>query len=251
MPIYLQIKEWMRRQIASGAWPASYKLRAEADLAEDFDLARGTVRRAIEELTAEGLLTRTHGRGTFVTPQAVEQPLAERLMTYSEALIAQGIAYRTEVLEQRVIPSPPTVADCLGIDAGEPLFYLRRIRSVDGTPLLLLHNYVVHTCCPGIEAVDFTHYRLFEVLEECYLLRLSWGRRTFQAQVADAGMAALLDIEAGDALMHLAQTTFLHDERAVEYSDVWLRGNRFRLAARVRRGREDQVDIQVVDSVQI
>lgn len=245
-PIYLQLKEWMRHQILTGAWPAGFKLRAEADLAEDLDLARGTVRRAIEELTAEGMLTRTHGRGTYVTPEPVEQPLAERLMTYSEALIAQGIAFRSLVLDQKLLPAPPSVAAAMGVSPGEPLFFLRRIRTVDDVPLLLLHNYTLHALCPGIERMDFTQYRLFEVLEGTFDLRLAWGRRTFQAQVADETTARLLDMDPGDSLMHLSQTTYLQDERAVEYSDVWLRGNRFRLSARVHRGLLGQMDIQVV-----
>jgi DNA-binding GntR family transcriptional regulator len=243
VPIYLQLKEWMRQQIASGAWPAGFKLTAEADLAQKLDLARGTVRKAIEELIAEGLLTRTHGRGTFVTPAPVEQPLAERFVTHSEALIAQGIAYATHVIEQRQLPAPPTVAAQLGVAEGSSLFFLKRTRSVDGVPLLLLHNYVVVAHCPGIAEVDFTRYRLFEVLEGTCGLRLEWGKRTFQAQVADANTAALLDIHPGAALMHIAQTTYLKDDGPVEFSDVWLRGNRFRLAATVQRHGPPGLDI--------
>lgn len=243
VPIYLQLVEWMREKIVGGTWPAGHKLTAEADLAQELGLARGTVRKAIEALIAEGLLMRTHGRGTFVTPEPVEQPLAERLVTYSEALIAQGIAYETRVLEQRIVPAPPLVAAQLGIAEGSDVFYLERIRSVDGVPLLLLHNYIVAATCPGITEVDFATYRLFQVLEETYGLRLEWGKRTFRAQIADESTAALLDIDTGDALMHMAQTTFLNDNGPVEFSDVWLRGNRFRLSAVVKRGLKAGLDI--------
>ncbi len=243
VPIYLQLVEWMRTQIASGAWPARYKLTAEADLAQELGLARGTVRKAIAALIAEGLLMRTHGRGTFVTPEPVEQPLAERLVTYSEALIAQGIAHKTSVLDHRIVPAPSFVASQLGISEGSDVFYLARIRSVDGVPLLLLHNFVNAASCPGIESIDFTSCRLFQVLEDTYGLRLEWGKRTFQARIADEYTAGFLDINSGDALMHLSQTTFVNGNRPIEYSDVWLRGNRFRLSATVQRGIEPGLDI--------
>ena len=246
MPIYTQVKEWMRAQIVSGAWESGFKLTAEAELAEELGLARGTLRKAIEELIAEGLLIRTHGRGTFVAPPPVDQPLAERLVTYSEALIAQGIQFTTEVLEARFVPATAALAAHMECAEGEPLFLLRRIRRVEENPVILLHNYVLAQRCPGIESIDFTRYRLFEVLEERYGLRLERGRRFFQALDSDATTAELLELESGTAVMHLAQTTYLSDGLPVEYSDVWLRGASFRLAASLQRGKQLGMDIMVL-----
>lgn len=246
VPIYTQLKEWMRRQIASGAWPRGYKLTAEAELADALDLARGTVRRAIEDLTAEGLLIRTHGRGTFVAPPPVDQPLAERLVTYSEALLAQGIAFTTDVLDARFLPAPDAIAQAMECPPGTRLFALRRVRRIEGAPVTLLHNVVLASRCPGIERFDFTRLRLFEVLEGAYGLRLQRGRRFFQALNADEETAAALDIDPGTAVMLLVQTTYESDGHAVEHSSVWLRGSSFRLSASLQRGAEAGLDIQVV-----
>lgn len=245
-PIYQQVTDWLRAQIRTGAWPPGYKLTAEAELADELELARGTLRKAIEALIAEGLLVRSHGRGTFVAAPPVEQPLAERLVTHSEALLAQGIVFTTQVLAARIISAAPAVAAQLGVQPGEPLFFLRRTRAVEGIPVTLLHNYVLAAECPGIEAIDFTRLRLFEVLEGRYHLTLERGRRIFQAISADAEMADVLDMEPGAAVMHLAQTTYLPDARAVEYSDVWLRGASFRLSATMLRGGPPAMNIMVV-----
>lgn len=129
---------------------------------------------------------------------------------------------------------------------GDPIFALKRIRWVDDVPAILLHNYVLAQGCPGIELIDFTRYRLFEVLETRYGLRLERGRRFFQALNADDTMAELLDLELGAAVMHLTQTTFLSDGRPVEYSNVWLRGASFRLAASLQRGKQPDMDIMVL-----
>ncbi|MBK8049871.1 MAG: GntR family transcriptional regulator [Anaerolineales bacterium] len=169
-PIYLQIEAWIREQIATGAWPARFKLKAEVDLAKELDVSRGTVRKAISELMAEGLLTQTHGRGTFVTPQVVEQPLADRFVTFSEDLISKGIPFETRVLEQAGFAARGRVAALLEIPPGERGFFLRRVRLVSGEPLILLNNYVVYRRCPGVEEADFTTERLFQVLEEQYAL---------------------------------------------------------------------------------
>jgi GntR family transcriptional regulator len=204
------------------------------------------VRKAIEALIGEGLLLRSHGRGTFVASPPVDQPLAERLVTHSEALLAQGISFVTQVLDARIIPAPSTVAAHLDCNPGEPLFFLRRTRAVEGMFITLLHNYVIAGHCPGIEEIDFTRLRLFEVLEGRYNLTLERGRRIFQAINADEEMADLLDMTPGAAVMHLAQTTYLPDGAAVEYSDVWLRGSSFRLSATMLRGEPAAMDLMLL-----
>ena len=124
---------WKSRSAAACGLPR-FKLKAEVDLARDLDVSRGTVRKAISDLIAEGLLTQTHGRGTFVTPHVVEQPLADRLVTFSEDLISKGIAYETQVLEQEVTAAKGRIAALLNVAPGERVFYLKRVRRVEGEP---------------------------------------------------------------------------------------------------------------------
>jgi len=248
MPIYVQLREWMEQRILSGEWQPGTKLKAEAELAEDLELARGTVRKAIEELCAAGLLTRTHGRGTFVSPRPVEQPLAQSMVTHSEVLLAQGIDFTTQVLDCSVVPASTLVATFLQVATGEPILRLSRVRTTEGDAVILLHNYVVYRLCPGIERIDFTRMRLFQVLEEQYGLQLSSGHRTFQAQIADEAVAAALQMEPGNAVMHMVQTTYLPDNTPVELSNVWLRGNRFRLSADVERGKQPPFGLTWIQS---
>jgi GntR family transcriptional regulator len=238
VPIYVQLREWLEERIVSGEWPPGTKLKAEAELADELELARGTVRKAIEELCAAGMLMRTHGRGTFVSPRPVEQPLAQRLVTHSESLLAQGIRFTTHVHECGVTRATALMASHLRVPPGEPLLRLHRVRSVDGEPIILLHNSVVLRYCLGIESRDFTTLRLFQVLEEQYALRLMNGRRTFQAQVADEAVAAALQCARGDAVMYMEQTTFLPEGSAIEFSNIWLKGSHFRLSADVERGKQ-------------
>jgi DNA-binding GntR family transcriptional regulator len=234
-PLYLQIKAWIQDQIRQEVWPEHYKLVNEIALADSLGVSRGTVRRAISELIEEGMLVRIHGRGTFVASRRLEQPLAERLVAFSEDLISRGIPFETQVLEQSLVKAPDWLASLLSVTEHEQVFFLKRVRLVGKEPLILLHNYVVCKDCPGIEAADFTRYRLFEVLEEHYGLRLDWGRRTFEAQAATQEIAEHLGISECDPVMKLEQVVFLEDGSPIERSDVWLRGDRYRLMATVKR----------------
>ncbi len=233
--LYQQIIEWIEQELASGNWPEHFKLKPEIELASDWGVNRGTVRKAIEELVARGRLIRIHGRGTFVASQTLEQPLADRLVAFSEDLIEKNIPFETRVLDQAVVQPSHKVASLLGIPLDARVFQIKRIRTVAQVPIILLTNYVVHARCPGIESVDFTQHRLFEVLENRFKLDLDWGRRLFQAQAADEAVASQLDISPSDPVMYLEQLVYLRDGSPIEFSRVWLRGDRFRLSAIVKR----------------
>lgn len=234
--IYQQIVDWMRQQISTGVWPEHYRLPSEIELAGQLEVSRGTIRKAINQLTSEGLLVTIHGRGTFVEAKVIEQPLAEQLIAFSEALLEKKISFQTHVMRQEIEPPPQRIASLLGLAPGAAALTLERVRSVHQNPIIYLHNYVVTDRCPGIEKVDFTQVRLFQTLEETYGLKLGWGQRTFQALSADAHVADMLNISNCDPVMYMEQLLYLQDGSPIEFSRIWLPGNSFRLSAIVMRG---------------
>ncbi|MFM8319753.1 MAG: GntR family transcriptional regulator [Chloroflexota bacterium] len=234
--IYQQIIDWMRAQISTGVWPEHYRLPSEIELAATLGVSRGTIRKAINQLTSEGLLVTLHGRGTFVEANVIEQPLAEQLIAFSEALLEKKIAFQTIVIRQEVEPPPQRIASLLGLPPGAAGLTLERVRSVHQDPIIYLHNYVVTTRCPGIETVDFSKVRLFQTFEETYHLKLGWGQRTFQAQSADDHVAEMLHISSCDPVMYMEQLLYLQDGTPIEFSRIWLPGSSFRLSAIVKRG---------------
>ncbi|HVU14137.1 MAG TPA: GntR family transcriptional regulator [Phototrophicaceae bacterium] len=240
IPIYQQIVNWMRAQIADGIWPEHFQLRSEIELAQELGVNRGTLRNAIETLVDEGLLLRIHGKGTFVAAKVLEQPLAESLMTFSESLIDQNIPFETQVLGQRVAQPDALLASLLALDEGATVFALTRVRRVNGKPIIFLKNYVSYRYCPGIEAVDFVENRLFDVLEKQFGLRIAWGRRYFEARIADAEIAALLEINPGDPVMYTQQIVSLDNGEPLEMSDIWINARHFRVSAIVKRDHDGQ-----------
>lgn len=239
-PLYLQIKGWMLREIEAQRWPVHYKLPAEEDLARVLGVNRGTLRQALRELISMGKLTQIHGKGTFVSSEQLEQPLAVNLVTFSEDLISRDIPFQTQVLDQKIVQPDHRVASLLALPPNEPVLALHRVRTVQGEPLIALRNYIVLNKCPQIDQVDFTQQRLFEVLEHQYGLALDWGRRTFESRGADSDIAALLQVAPGSPIMYVEQVTYLADGVPIELSDIWFRGDRFRLSATVKRSQRAQ-----------
>jgi DNA-binding GntR family transcriptional regulator len=237
VPLHEQISAAIRREIRSGAWPAHYRLAAEPDLAVSFRVSRGTLRRALRTLIEEGLLVQIRGRGTFVVSSGIEQSFAQELLSLSEGLVREGIEFESEVISQGLELPPDATAGLLGLAPGETAMQLRRVTSIEGSPVAYLSNWVRTDLCPGIEDRDFSQASLFGVLEDEYGLRIATGRRTFEAQAAFGPAAEFLQIPVGAPVLYLEQVTYLEDGRQIEYSDVWIRGDRLKLTSLLTRPR--------------
>ncbi|WP_420161819.1 GntR family transcriptional regulator [Nocardiopsis sp. CNT-189] len=235
-PINVQIARAVRERIATGAWPAHYKLPAEPDLARGLGVNRGTVRKALAGLIEEGLLVQSRGRGTFVTSGKAEPGIAQRLRSLSEDFRAQGLEVATDVLSARLERLPLAVQALLDVPANTPGLRLVRVfRGAEG-PLAYLVNCVRADLCPGIEGVDFTRESLYGTLERRYGLDLSQGRRSFSAEPARDEVADALALPPGAPVLYLEQVTYTRDGRAVEYSDVWIDSTRVKVTSLLDRG---------------
>lgn len=233
--LHSRISAWIRSQIASGAWPAHFRLKPEPELAAELGVSRGTLRRALGTLIAEGALVQARGKGTFVTSNVIEPAIAQKLTTLTEDLTAQGVAVTTTSLECDLVPPPPSVAALLHVPDGGRILRLVRLRSTDLGPVALLANYVRTDLAPGIELTDFTVHSLFGTLADHYGLTIDSGRRTFSATAADAETAARLDVPVGTPVQYLEQITYLAGGEPIEYSDVWIRSDRLRVTSLLTR----------------
>jgi DNA-binding GntR family transcriptional regulator len=233
--LHSQISTWLREQIASGRWPAHYRLKSEPDLAAELGVSRGTLRRALATLIAEGLLVQVRGRGTFVTSTVVEPAIAQKLTSLSEDFADLGTPLSTQVLECSLVDPQGPVAALLDVPTVGSVLRLVRVRSTTEGPVALLANCVRADLAPGIADVDFEHETLFGVLSARYGLEIATGRRTFSATAADREMASRLDVPEGSPLLHLEQVTYLASGSPIEYSDVWIRSDRLRVTSILTR----------------
>jgi DNA-binding GntR family transcriptional regulator len=233
-PLYQQIEGVIRGRINSGQWPRHYKLKAEAELAEEFGVSRGTLRQALQSLVEEGLLTQIQGKGTFVTTPSGDLPLAQRLITMHEVLAATGQSFSTEVLDQETVRGDENVRALLYLPDDEQLLFLRRRLVVEEEPIVVMENFVRLALCPRLERVDFTGTPLFDAIENSCGLRIGWGQRNFAAMT---GADALqLGAEAHEPVLYLEQVSYLEDGTPFEYSEVWVRGRKLRVTSVLSRG---------------
>lgn len=230
-PIYQQLMHLFEEKIKSGEWPDHMKLPDEVTLSQQMNVSRGTLRKAIQPMVEQGLLTQVRGKGTFVQAEHIEQQLASSLISYSEALEQQKKAYITRVLRKEMILPDQKVRSFLNTAPGEKVAAIERVRLIGSQPVIYLWNYVSLALCPDILDEDLEHNRLFDLIENKYRRPILWGQRYFRAVAAQGETAFNLGMESGTPVMYLEQTTYTTGGVPIEYSKVWLDSDRFELMA--------------------
>lgn len=220
----------------SGEWPSDYKLPAEADLAMELSVARGTLRKAIKLLVKEGLMRQIHGKGTFVAGKEVSLSLVERLVTLHELFeIGDGSALHMELLAMNVDHGDQRTRSLLGVGESVKVLWLRRRLNLPGQARVLVENSIRLDLCPGLEKSDFANERLFDAIEKASKSRIEWGRRDFTAEKAKKEMAGFLGVKEGDPLLYLSQIAYLTGDRPVERSEIWVDGQTTRVTTFLKR----------------
>ncbi len=215
----------LRGRIISGEWPAGSRIMSEHALMERYGVSRGTVRRAIGMLVDEGLLVQRKGKGTFVTRSGVAHPGGARPLSFAHALKEQGLAFKTQVLAKEVLPAPAEVAQELGLETGEPVLFMRRVRTVEGRAIVCQESWENLGACPGLADSDFTKESLFDAVERCSGHEIALSNMRSSATCAGKEHGGYLALPAEAPVLLLEQTISLDNHVPIEWSLTWLRSD--------------------------
>jgi GntR family transcriptional regulator len=228
LPIYSQLKEHIIRQIADGELRPGDQISSQHELCEQYQMSHMTVRRALNELLKEGILRSIPGKGTYVaSPTRTADSGA--LITFSAQMSHLGMKPSTRVLSQQIIPGSTVLAQILGMEIGQPIVSLYRLRCADGQPLSLTQCYLPHELCPGLLDHDLAANSLFDTLRKVYHFNLAGASSVVQAALADEEQSRLLKIERPAALIVREQVTYLDSGRVIEFSRSFIIGDRYNI----------------------
>ena len=209
IPTYLQIKNTLSAEILSGQRPEHSQLPTEEALCQQYSVARGTVRQALQALVNDGLVYRLHGKGTFVQPRAYHYVVrTDKFTSFWDDFVQNGLKTQTQVLEASY---------------GNQEFRVKRLRLADGVPIMLCDNRIPCGKDPQLSTADLEQSSLHALLG----LEIAGGSRQLQAVAAPADVAALLDIAPGTPVLFVHQRVYDAEERCVDHADIWLRSDRF------------------------
>lgn len=224
-PLYLQLQQLIRDAIGNDLVTRGDAIPAERDIAADYDVSRITVRRAIEGLVEEGLLTRRRGAGTFVAGR-VEKNFA-KLSSFSEDMVARGRVPSSSWISRVEASVSPDESMVLGLSPGATVYRFQRLRYADGVPMALELSTIAGFCLPGIDAVDAS---LYAALDQAGFRPVRALQR-LRAVPFGAEHARMLEVDTGQPGLLIERRGFLRDGRAVEFTRSYYRGDSYDFVA--------------------
>jgi GntR family transcriptional regulator len=236
-PRYLQVATAFRNLVERGVLRAGEALPSERDLSAVTSLSRVTMRRAIETLLREGVLSRRHGSGTYVAKR-IEQPLSI-LAGFSEDMKSRGNRPGSVWISKALARPSPKEAMALGIGPEEQVLRLLRVRTADGEPLAIETAVVPASVLPSPDTVSAS---LYKALSDTGF-RPAYGVQRLHAALATSREADLLMIPVGSAILRIERRAFLENGRPVEFTLSAYRGDRYDFIARLT-GDGDPLDRQ-------
>lgn len=154
-PIFQQIKDYLVGEIAAGHWKEGELVPSEQALVRMFGVSRMTVNRAVRELTAEQVLVRRQGSGTYVAPQKYQATLVE-IRNIADEIRARGRQHRSDLRLLREEPATAMLAAEFELPEGAPLFHSLIVHFENEVPIQFEDRWVNPACAPHYLEQDFT-----------------------------------------------------------------------------------------------
>lgn len=233
VPLHHQIKVAVLEGVEQGWLQPGEQLPRERELAEALGVSLAPVRQAMADLTKEGYVDRTRGKGTFVRDRKLVEKI-QILGSFHASVRRLGLDAAVRVLSSEFVAPPHEVAAALAL-RGRNAWRLRRLALLDGDPLALLTAWLPPRYARGVSGLDLGAGSLYEALAEVHGVQMTSADNVVEVDRAGLGDAELLGLAPGSPVLRVIGTTRNQQNRPVEYSDVLYRPERFRFAIESRR----------------
>jgi GntR family histidine utilization transcriptional repressor len=223
-PAYQGIKDFILARIHSGEWAEGHQVPSENELAREFKVARMTANRALRELTAEKVITRVQGAGTFVARPKYESTLVA-IRSISDEIATRGHRHRASVLALGAAVADAVLAEEMQVKAGSPIFHSRLVHFENEEPVQLEERWVNPAAAPDYALQDFS-----QITPNQYLVRvapLSRVEYRIEAALPETETRAHLAMVDDEPCLVLHRRTWTQ-KLVASVANLWHPGNRFR-----------------------
>ena len=225
LPKYHQVYLVLREQLHEGKF--SNGLPGELSLMSQFGVARVTVRRALQELAQEGLISREPGRGTRSLVGRVSSSKQHgqvheqqaRLSGLLENLVTMGLRTTVKVLSVEKLLATEEVAQALDLSDGSWVQKAQRVRSTKEGPLSHITTWVPFDIAQSFGRKELAQKPILVLLEESGV-KVGRAQQSISAKLADAQLAQQLDVSVGSALLAVKRLIYDENDKPVQ----WLHG---------------------------
>lgn len=225
-----------RDLVFSNAVPPGEVLPSEKELSARYSVSRPTVREALLMLQNEGLVGIRHGVGTYVLPRSHTLTNGlDRLCSIETFAREAGQVVQTDELEWEEVEADAETAEKLAVEVGHPVLIVRRIKSLGGVRVGLIHDHIPAGVLPFESLRSEFHGSTLDVILDHPEVGAEYADSDIVPCNLDRATAKRLNTQPGTAVLLLDTVVWTVDGRAVDWGRCWYLPNHFRFSVRRRR----------------
>ncbi len=213
-PLYLQVRDMLLGRITTGNWKPGTLIPNEIELAREFGLSVGTVRKALDQMQAEHILTRRQGRGTFVNDLSTSEHSGRFCRLFGEDGIRLDLNCKNISISG--IAADQSAKNVLELEEGSSVIHLVRLRSSGQKPILLEKSILPAHLFPGLPDDNDVPIEI-SALAQKYGKIAGSAEEMISISFADDEAADLLDVKKGHPLLSLSRKVFAVEGTPLEW----------------------------------
>lgn len=229
LPLYQQIKNYLLRQIQNGTWREGEVIPSEVALARQFSASRMTVNRAVKELTADNVLERIQGSGTYVAHRKYQATLVA-IKNIADEVRGRGHEHSSKLLLLERSVASDTQAIQFEVEPGHVLFHSLIVHFDNQVPIQYEDRWVNASVAPDYMSLDFSVSTPNEHLMR--VAPLQGVKYSIEAVNAPPDIARYLAVSRNEACLVLYRTTYALDQVASVVT-MWYPGSRYQFEGRI------------------
>ncbi|TYZ20500.1 GntR family transcriptional regulator [Selenomonas ruminis] len=218
---YEQIAEDLRQEIRQGKYTSGDQLPLEKDMCEKYKVSRVTIKRAMDELVKQGLVTKRRGSGTFV--KTLDDNYAKQLSISTGnqfsgfAETYKGRHISTKVLRFEIVHPSEEVAKKLQMSTQDFVYDIIRLRILDDVPMVIEYTMMPIQLVPGIRN-EILEHSIYHHIEKTLKLNIQSAHRIVRAVRSTEMEQEQMQLAPNDPILEVEQVAFFSDGHPFEYS---------------------------------
>lgn len=213
---YDQIYRDLKEKIETEVYSYQEMLPSEHMLVREYGCSRNTVRRALAELTADGYVQPMHGKGVRNIFRPVEQAAftVGGIESFKESSARNKRKGTTQVLQFAEIIADERIEKRTGFRKGICLYYIQRLRFLNGIPLILDHNYFLKEAVPGLTP-EIASQSIYDYLEGTLGITITTSKRTLTVEHVTQIDEKYIDLKDYNCMAVITSQTF--DDNGIQF----------------------------------
>lgn len=203
------------------------KMLSEREICEKYEVSRTTVRQALSELQEMGFIYKRQGKGTYASGLWKEMKNLSETYSFTEQMKKLGKKPVTDIVSFESVSAIPYIAENLGIEPGENVYKLKRLRKADDIKMMMETTFIPETYFQGLSLTELESMPLYELYPNLYKQEISYADEEFFASIVQSKEAEQLDIPNGSPCLRIYRKTFNQDNKIIEYTISVARADQF------------------------